>query len=709
MTRLLGFLLVALVWLRSFSVHADDPPHVRRFAVLVGANDGGDKRDLLRHAEADAHAVARVLRDIGGVAPDDSIIVAQPTAKALRERLTQVANEVRKSSRGRTTTHFVFYYSGHSDETGLMLGSERLSYRELRELINQIPADVRLGVLDSCSSGAFTRSKGGRHRPPFLVGSPEVQGHAFLTSSAADEAAQESDRIGGSFFTHHLITGLRGAADKNADRLITLGEAYQFAFDETLATTERSQRGVQHAAYEIELVGSGDLIMTDLRRTTAILDIEADVSGHIIVRDGSGHLASELNKPQGSGPIVLALEPGTYSITVQGEESLARARVELVDGKTALLSSAILKPFAGEVAMVRGGASEDSEYRRIPVSFGLFPPAQVNFIERQRKVVNNFAFNVFLGRVDRIRGVELATGVNWVKEDVQGAQLALNGNLAFGGLRGLQWTSGFNYASTKRASDPSVDMVGAQLSAMINVADGNFRGAQLASVGNVTTGTRRGFAASTLFGYAGELQGGQLALINVTGSGRGAQVGLINIATGKIGTQVGLINVAREANVSVGMLGISRKHPIGGDVWTDDISLLNAGLRLRARWTYTMVSAGLQPFPLRMGGNWNVGLVLGGQFDVSKRIYLAFDLGTRGVFPGLRASRPLLLSTTRFLVGVRLHPKVSLYMGPSFNLLIGDRDRYRDFRPGYGWSGHAERVGNVTFRMWPGFALGLQF
>ena len=65
----------------------------------------------------------------------------------------------------------------------------------------------------------------------------DVRGHAILTASAEDEAAQESDRIGGSFFTHYLVSGLRGAADSSADGRVTLTEAYRFAFDETLART----------------------------------------------------------------------------------------------------------------------------------------------------------------------------------------------------------------------------------------------------------------------------------------------------------------------------------------------------------------------------------------------------------------------------------------------------------------------------------------
>ena len=38
----------------------------------------------------------------------------------------------------------------------------------------------------------------------------------LLTSSSADEDAQESDAIAGSYFSHHLVSGLRGSADRAA-------------------------------------------------------------------------------------------------------------------------------------------------------------------------------------------------------------------------------------------------------------------------------------------------------------------------------------------------------------------------------------------------------------------------------------------------------------------------------------------------------------
>ena len=109
-------------------------------------------------------------------------------------------------------------------------------------------------ILDACASGAITRLKGGRPHPAFLTdASSQVKGYAFLTSSSENEAAQESERLQGSFFTQALLTGLRGAADVSGDGRVTLGEAYQFAFTETLAQTTSTQGGAQHPAYDIKM------------------------------------------------------------------------------------------------------------------------------------------------------------------------------------------------------------------------------------------------------------------------------------------------------------------------------------------------------------------------------------------------------------------------------------------------------------------------
>jgi uncharacterized caspase-like protein len=233
-------LFVSLLLLPLLAAAAPDegPLPVRRFALLVGVNDGGPSRVRLRYAVSDAKAVSQVLGELGGVLPGDRILVLDADRAALEDGMNRLRRmiDAAKSSGGRTEA--LLYYSGHSDEEGLMLKQDRFSYRELRQALNALTSDVRIAILDSCASGAMARQKGGVRRPAFLVdASASVRGHAILTSSSEDEVSQESDRIGGSYFTHNLVSGLRGAADLSGDGRVTLNEAYQFAFNETLART----------------------------------------------------------------------------------------------------------------------------------------------------------------------------------------------------------------------------------------------------------------------------------------------------------------------------------------------------------------------------------------------------------------------------------------------------------------------------------------
>src|SRR5690606_41021268 len=126
--------------------------------------------------------------------------------------------------------------SSDLDDHGFRLGAEGFAYRTFRGRLNSLGADVRIAVVDACESGALTRLKGGRAAPAFLIDqSIRSEGYAILTSSSGSEAAQESDRLGGSFFTHALNTGLRGAADAPRDGKVTLHEAYQYAHNDTPA------------------------------------------------------------------------------------------------------------------------------------------------------------------------------------------------------------------------------------------------------------------------------------------------------------------------------------------------------------------------------------------------------------------------------------------------------------------------------------------
>jgi Caspase domain len=336
--------------------HADAP--LQRYTLIVGANFGGADRPVLKYGISDAERFARVMVELGGVSPEHNTVLRQPKLRELLDGLDLLTRRVTEAARlagpGVARTEVLVYYSGHADEKGLLLGEDRYSYSSLRDRLDQIPADVRIAVLDACASGAFTRSKGGRARPPFLVDqSTSMRGHAFLTSSAATEVAQESDRIRASYFTHYLVSGLRGAADLSGDGRITLNEAYQFAFSETLGRTVDSKGGVQHPSYDINMSGTGDVVMTDVRQLSATLVLSENMEGRFFVRNAAQELIVEVYKPYGRS-IALGVEPGAYEVRVEQEKAALLAKVSVAHDSQVVIDRSQFAAARVEPTQTRG-------------------------------------------------------------------------------------------------------------------------------------------------------------------------------------------------------------------------------------------------------------------------------------------------------------------------------------------------------------------
>ena len=383
MHRLL-LVCIALV-VTSVQTHARTPPSsppqaLRRFALIVGSNQGGGAgREVLRYAGHDANNVANVLRHIGGVASPDLSLLSEPDVAGLDRAFDDMSRRVREGRKKGQRVELVVYYSGHADETGILLGGSRYDYGRLRQRIRAVPADVHIAVVDSCASGSFTRIKGGKKVAPFLQDSSnQVAGFAFLSSSSADEDAQESDRIGASFFTYFFVAGLRGGADRNRDGKITLTEAYQFAYEHTLGRTQNTVHGPQHPAYDMHLSGTGDIVITDLRSTESSLVLPGALEGRVTVVDKDGRVALEVTKQAGE-PLSLALPDETYTVNVERGRDNFVATVQLA-GAT-MLDEADLQRIAPEKTIARGLSANERDddaderkrkpwYREVGAGFG---------------------------------------------------------------------------------------------------------------------------------------------------------------------------------------------------------------------------------------------------------------------------------------------------------------------------------------------------
>lgn len=330
---------------------------IKRYAVVVGANDGGKDRVRLRYAVSDAKAMSQVFKELGGVMEDDNLLLLNPNVRTFYAEIGKLQTRMEKTRSEYGRVEIIFYYSGHSDEKSILLGEEKISYGDFRQTINSMPADVHIAILDSCLSGAFVRLKGGKKKKPFLIDEAyDMKGYAFMTSSSATEASQESDLLEGSFFTHYLISGIRGAADLSQDGRVTLNEAYQFTFNETLAETTKTMSGPQHPYYDIEMSGTGDVVITDIRKGSAILVLEPEISGRIFIHDQKNSLVVELTKPVGR-KIELGLEEGEYRVINLLEGQVFESKIKLQSGSEFIISAEDFSKFDKKYTTPRGARS----------------------------------------------------------------------------------------------------------------------------------------------------------------------------------------------------------------------------------------------------------------------------------------------------------------------------------------------------------------
>jgi hypothetical protein len=304
-------------------------PHPYAYGILVGTNVGGAGQQTLRYAEDDARKMADVLKQLGRYGTSDLRVLVRPDTARLVATIDDVAAKMRAHQAKGEQAVLVFYYSGHARAGSFSLGGEELAVTLLREKLKQIPSTLTLVVLDACQSGQFARIKGVEAAADFSFNSVSrltTKGIAVMASSSAQELSQESDELKSSYFTHHLIVALRGAADADGDGRVSLDEAYRYAYRRTLASTSQTQVGGQHVTLDTDLAGQGDVPVTYPADARSQLELPGSLEAKVLVQQKpSGSVVAEVQKAKGA-PLRLAFVSGAYEAIVRDSSTIPAGR-----------------------------------------------------------------------------------------------------------------------------------------------------------------------------------------------------------------------------------------------------------------------------------------------------------------------------------------------------------------------------------------------
>ena len=538
---------------------------VERYAIYIGSNKGGKNREQLLYAGSDAMNFQKTMSEIGGVSEGNSFILIDPNKEKIDETLSQISKKINSGESHAKRSEFIFYYSGHSDENALLLGDIPYDYSSLKTAITEVTSDIHVVILDSCYSGNFIRTKGGQKRKPFLMDdSSVVTGHAYLSSSSTNEYSQESDEIEASYFTNAMITGLRGAADTSGDNKVTLNELYSYAFNDTLSRTESSKAGPQHPNYNITLVGSGDLVLSDISTAEAMLSLSKEAKGKFIIRNEEGKLISEINKSAGQ-PIFMALPAGQYSAVIIDEYSTKQGYFNLSKEQIYVLDQNSLSSIKRKNNRVRGGSSDDDdEFLSLD---GLEETRDENAEPRRgsrRRYIqeddseeisaSNFVVEVTKESEADDEDKDETPTIDF--DEMDSFHLALVPGFTFLKIDGSHNTV-FSAVGLFGSSEKNV--FGFQISNFMNVASGSVYGAQFSGFLNISSKEVKGIQATGFMNIGKNIQGAQASgFMNIATDVDGVQAtGFLNVAKKVNGLQAGIINIADENNgLALGLINI---------------------------------------------------------------------------------------------------------------------------------------------------------
>ena len=135
--------------------------------------------------------------------------------------------------------------------------------------------------------------------------------------------------------------------DADGDGKVTLAEAFHYTSSRTITGTSITQVGAQHPTYNFRMSGRGDVVLSDLRRAEATLQLPGDAAISYVVSNRRGLVA------ESPGGLVLALPAGRYQVERHQGKEHARADGVLARGEAG--TPGTFAPFVPSVGRAKGG------------------------------------------------------------------------------------------------------------------------------------------------------------------------------------------------------------------------------------------------------------------------------------------------------------------------------------------------------------------
>lgn len=381
------FLLVCLLITSATFAHTQVqqtsllPKAENTYALVIGISRYEIKSLSLNYAHRDAEAFAGYLQsEAGGTIPADNIrllLDSNATTAAIYNSLRWLKKKVEVATLSEASGKCMvyIYFSGHGDvETNtranlgflLAYNTPRNNYinnavriEDLNDYAHTLSADLNANVVlitDACHSGTLA---GRDYRGSYLAGtalSKARDQEIRIASCKPEELSKEDERWGNGrgVFSWYLVNGLKGLADGNSDKLVTLTEAQRYvdsaiAADAILREMNHKQTPVLRGNPQFKLAAVNEAIRDSIQRVmpapvvmlTGPMDLTPGLVRQHIDHAGLTFLDRLNNEPAEKIPVSFLSTMLEDEYYIEEEKQSLRVKIEQV--KT---DSAARKAFA---------------------------------------------------------------------------------------------------------------------------------------------------------------------------------------------------------------------------------------------------------------------------------------------------------------------------------------------------------------------------